>query len=239
MEDTTPLKVQRRKLISDAPAFTSSWRLGPDHIDGHIEWQQCEREISWTTRRVRVSRTTGTRNGGAVLISAATVVTAITAATYPKPEKHCSFYGACTFSSPDTTLTKVLAASGLALLVGGVVMLAVGDRAKVETFPDEPGQARSTGPCISPRELPELVLVLRVGRNLWPIRLEKSGDVRVLVPEGARVPEGVDLEVVVFRAPADVADLPLIRGQVLETLRLDAAPKPAEATPAEAEGRAD
>jgi hypothetical protein len=238
VEESTPVKLRLRKLAMDAPAFTSTWRVAPDRIEGHLDWQQCEREISWTNKRVRVSRSTSTRTAGAVLLGLSGVAMLGALATRPEPEKRCGFNG-CSFSSPDATPSKAWAASALVLLTGGVVLMVVGGGTKLETLADEPKQARSTGPCLSPAEVSELLLVLKVGPKLWPVRLEQNGDVRVLVPEGTRVPTGVDLQLVVFRAPSAAGDLPLIRGQVLETLRLDTAPAITETKPVPTDGRAD
>lgn len=238
VEQTTPVTVHRRKLAAEAPSLASSWRLTPNNIEGHIAWQQCEREESWTTKRTRVTRTPGTRNAGLALVGVSSLLTVASVATYPEPVKHCGVYG-CTYSDPDTTTTKALGVSALVLLTGGIVMMVFGGRTEVETFADEPKQVRSTGPCVLPSELADLVLVLKVGRDLWPMRLEANGDVRVLIPDGAKVPTGVDLEVVVYRAPAGAGDLPLSRGQVLKTLRLDATPAPAKGPPTTVEGRAD
>jgi hypothetical protein len=238
VEESTPVKVRLRKLAMDAPAFTSTWRVAPDHIEGRLDWQQCERESTWTTKRIRVSRRTGTRAAAAVMLGASSVATVAALATMPQPRERCGIYG-CTASWSDSTPSKVWAASALALLTGGVVLWVVSSGAKVETLADEPKQASSTGPCLSPNELAELLLVLKVGQKRWPVRLQENGDVRVLVPEGTRVPVGVDLELVVFRAPSGAADLPLVRGQVLATLRLDPAPVITEAQPVQAEGTAN
>jgi hypothetical protein len=238
VEESTPVKVRLRKLAMDAPAFTSTWRVAPDNIEGHLDWQQCERESTWTTKRMRVSRRTGTRTAGAVMLGASTVATLAAVATLPKPQERCGVYG-CTVSWSDSTPSKVWAASGLVLLTGGLVLMVVGSGTKVETLADEPKQVRSTGPCLTARDVSELLLVLKVGQKLWPVRLEENGDVRVLVPEGTPVPAGVDLKLVVFRAPSAAGDLPLRRGQVLETLRLDSAPASTQPKPVQTEGRAD
>jgi hypothetical protein len=238
VEETTPVKVRLRKLAMDAPAFTSTWRVSPDHIEGRLDWQQCERESTWTTKRIRVSRRTGTLTAGALLLGASSGAILAALATRTEPSKRCGVYG-CKIVWSDPTPSKAWAVTGAVLLTGGVVLLVVGGGTKVETLADEPKQARSTGPCLSPRELSELLLVLKVGQKLWPVRLEENGHVRVLVPEGTRVPAGVDLQLLVFRAPSSTGDLPLSRGQVLETLRLDAAPAITGARPVQAEGTAD
>jgi hypothetical protein len=227
VEGTTPHKLQRRKLVADAPAYRGEWRVSREGISGQLDWQTCERQLSWTTSRVRVTRSPRMSQAGAVLVGAGSLLGVVALATVPEPEKICGFYG-CQYRDPDLTKNQALAGAGLGLLVAGGVMMLVGGRTQVERLPDTPGESHSVGPCLSERELADLLLVLNVGAGqLWPVRLEPSGGVRVLVPEGSRVPPDTDLKLVVYRAPAGASELSLARGTVLARLRLETPAPPA------------
>lgn len=221
------MKLERRKLVPNAPLFVSRWNVAPDRIEGHIDWQRCERKVSWSTQRQRLTRSPSLRTAGTVMLGAAGLISIVAIASYPKPEKTCGIYG-CEVSHPDRTGTKVLAATGLGLIAGGLVMLVVGSGTKVETLATEPSEARTSGSCLSDQEQAELLLVLSAKRALWPIRLDANGDARVLIPQGERVEPGMEMKVIVYRAPANGQDLPLARGQILETLQL---PPPAGSPP--------
>lgn len=51
VEQTSSVKLQRRKLEPEAPLLSSTWHVNSDGIEGHIDWQRCEREITWNTGR--------------------------------------------------------------------------------------------------------------------------------------------------------------------------------------------
>src|SRR5690242_18161626 len=52
-DERGPVTEERRKRDPEAPLFRSEWQVRPDHIDGHLTWQYCERERWWTTKRVK------------------------------------------------------------------------------------------------------------------------------------------------------------------------------------------
>lgn len=97
-------------------------------------------------------------------------------------------------------------------------MVLAGRQTDVEVLGDQPSQTRTLGPCLSPQEVSELVLVLRVGRALWLMRPDHDGDARrVVVLAGAQVAAGsISRWSSTGRQPASNL---LTRRQVLETLR--------------------
>jgi hypothetical protein len=68
--------------------------------------------------------------------------------------------------------------------------------------------------------LSELLLVLRgPGGQLWPVQIQPDGAVTIPMPGVPTIPRGVDLQLVVYRAPR-AKDPVLERGAVLDTLQL-------------------
>lgn len=226
-EVTTPVKLERRKLVPDAPVYKGEWHVTRDAIQGRLTWQTCERHSTWRTTRMSVARSRKLGTLGAVLAGSATILTFAAAATYPEPEKRCDVFG-CVYTDTDSDLTqtRLLAGTAAVLLVTGVVLMLTGGKTRIEKLDDIPGRLDSTGPCFSQRELADLLLVLRVNGRLWPVRLAPTGELAVLVPEASRIPEGVDMDLLVYRAPPGASELALARGTVLARLRLDSPPPP-------------
>lgn len=207
-DERGPVTEERRKRDPEAPLFRSEWQVRPDHIDGHLTWQYCERERWWTTKRVKTVKHEALKAPGAAFIGGGTVVGFLGVASMDRDHPNA-----------DNTGPLLLETGGAVLAIAGIAMLAGKSDTTTETLSESREHDLKTGACLPSRDFAELLLVLKVGRALWPVRLSPQGDAHVEVPEGTQVPAHVDLELTVFRAPSGAADL-LEKGDVLETLRL-------------------
>lgn len=81
---------------------------------------------------------------------------------------------------------------------------------------------RAKRSCFTGADLEELVVLARDdAQHVWPVRLASTGEVRILLPQSPAVPRGVELELVVYRAPRHSGGLDR-KGLVLSTFTLPA-----------------
>jgi len=64
--------------------------------------------------------------------------------------------------------------------------------------------------------------------HTWPVRLSSTAEARIPLPQTPDLPRGVDLKLVVYRAPRESGGV-FRRGLVLETFQLPRASEPEKA----------
>lgn len=216
---------ERRTPKADGEGISSEWQAEDGRVTGKVDWGSCRVE-RMSYRVVEVTRwREPDKLTGYLLLGGGVLSTALGLALWNASGSCPS--GGCSGERNSTFLVLGLGAGlptmgvGAATLLGKVSVTAEkGERQ--EDVKDE------IGSCIQPRDLAELALVLEVeaGKTL-PVRISEDGSAVIEVPAGSALPQGVDLPVVVQRAPRRAGDI-LSRSQVIGTVRLgdDAAAAP-------------
>jgi hypothetical protein len=229
-------RTERRVPLDEAsPLLRSRWQIEPDEVVGQLDLQTCQTTRAWTVTKTRTTDRKPQRELPWLGLGVGAAFAIGAAATY---DSHAQFYcdgqpqtepvvsilvrdpNSCHFESPDNTVPQVLAVSSLLFLSLAVVAgLQKGDRSR-EVLDETRHGAVATEPCLGPRDLQRLLLVVRGPTGqLWPVRLSADGQARIPLPQSPELPRGVDLELVVYREPRFDGGL-LKRGRVLDTFRL-------------------
>lgn len=210
---------RRTPVDAEAEIVSSQWQAEPGRITGKVELGECRVErmsyqvVTVTTRREPNKIAGYAFLGGGLLMTAVGFALWNASASCPN--------GGCSGERNSAFLVLGLGTGLPAMGVG------VGTLIGKLSVKDEPGERKEdvkneVGPCVEPRELADLALVLQVeeGKTL-PVRLSADGSAVIEVPAGFELPQGVDLPVVVERVPRHTGDI-LRRSQVVGTVRLDA-----------------
>jgi hypothetical protein len=114
----------------------------------------------------------------------------------------------------------VMMGTGAVLGAVGMVMALQEGSTSTEVLNTKDHSRSVTEPCLAASDLAELVLMARdPAGHVWPIRLASSTEARIPLPQSPDVPRGVELELVVYRAPRHSGGL-YRRGTVLDTFQL-------------------
>lgn len=216
------LSEQRTILGEDGRMAPPVWHFREDAVVGQMPPTMCDTTRVWDTTRERVTVKRAHPAWGIGFLAAGAVsATAGSALLNEQPERVCSGqypYESCSEHQPDKDLGVAFATMGLAL--GGAGLLALLIHTDQRALEHEQQLSRQVERCLSRRELGELLLVLRgPGGQLWPVQIQPDGAVTIPMPGVPAVPRGVDLQLVVYRAPSSKAPV-LERGAVLDTLQL-------------------
>lgn len=224
---------QRIPIDAASPRLQVSWQHGPDALVAQLSPQQCRHDRAWVDSETRTTVRSPIRWVGPTAYGFATATSVLFAITYDRePDFKCGgqtieeprsdvvYPSSCGFHEPDNTLPKVLAVSSLVFLTVGVVSSLQRTQYKTEVLSETPQATSTTAACLTPRDLSELVLVVRApNAQLWPVQLSSDGRATLALAQTPQLPRGVDLKLVVYRAPrSNLAALQ--RGQVLATFQL-------------------
>jgi hypothetical protein len=221
-------RIERREPADDtAPLLRSSWRVEADAIIGRLDVQQCRALRQWTSLKVRVTTRTTNHSAGWTLVGIASVTGVIGAATLDyEPINSCPGQGVplsevqnC-IKYPDNTLPYVITGTGAVLAVVGLVALLQKGGTTTEVLDRKSHSTGGTESCLTDADLRELLLVVRsADGRLWPVQLTSTAEARIPLPQSPDLPRGMDLKLVVYRAPRSSSGL-FQRGLVLDTFRL-------------------
>lgn len=223
---------QRIPIDAASPRLQVSWQHGPDALVAQLSPQQCRHERAWVDSETRTTVRSPIRWLGPTAYGFATATSLLFALTYDReldfkcdgqtvePRPNVVYPSSCGFHEPDNTLPKVLAVSSLVFLTVGIVGSLQRTQYKSELLRETPQATSTTSACLTPRELSELVLVVRApNAQLWPVQLSSDGRATLALTQTPQLPRGVDLKLVVYRAPHSKLAA-LQRGQVLATFQL-------------------
>lgn len=220
----SPVEERRTRLWPKAPLLSASWQVEPRAITGEVTWTPCRHERRWSSAHVRTTRHAPSHTLGWMLLAVgggANVGALVAWDPEIKSVCHGPFQGDCHFEKADNTAAAALLVTSAVAYTGSMILFLSKPRQVEERLNPKQHHVVETAACVPARDLAELVLVLKVGQQYWPVRLDEHGRVQVLVPTGVDVPRDVDLELVVYRAPRGAAQLPMHKGQVLDSLRLE------------------
>lgn len=216
-----------RRAPSDAEGaeISSEWQAAPGRITGKVQWGACRIERmeyrfdTITTRREPDKIAGYSFLGGGVMAAALGLALWGASASCPN--------GGCSGEKNSTFLILGLGAGLPAIGVGGATLLG-NVSVKDERTPRKEDVKDEVGPCIEPKELPELALVLKVaeGKEL-PVNLSEDGSATIEIPAGFVLPENAELPILVRRVPRHAGDV-LRREQQIGTVTLGT---PAPPTP--------
>lgn len=208
----------RTPTDSEGEGITSRWQVESGRITGKVDWGSCQIErmsyrIDEVTRRREPDKLLGyVLLGGGVLSTL--VGFSLWSASGSCPT------GGCSGERNVTFLVLGLGAGLPAMGVGGATLLGKSSLSVEKTERHEDVK-KEVAACIQHQDLAELALVLELepGKKL-PVQLSADGSAVIELPAGFEMPRGVELPILVERAPPRSGDV-LERAQVIGTVSLD------------------
>lgn len=210
---------RRVPLSASAPIWHASWHEEPDAIVGQLDVQECRTSRAWTSLQMRVTERTPYHSAGWAFVGLASVAAFVGAVAWDsKVNYHCDDYpGGCHSEFPANTLPKFMLGTSLVLGTTGVIMVLEDGGTTSEVLSRKEDSSNVTKSCFTGHDLAELLVVARdESGRVWPVHLASTGEARIPLPQSPDVPRGVELELVVYRAPHSSGGL-YRRGLVLET----------------------
>jgi hypothetical protein len=209
----------RTPTDAEGEGITSEWQVESGRITGKVDWGSCQIErMSYRTDEV-TRRREPDKLLGYVLLGGGVLSTLVGFSLW-SASASCP-NGGCSGERNVTFLVLGLGAGLPAMGVGGMTLLGKPSLSVEKTERHEDVKKEVSG-CIQQQDLAELALVLEVeaGKKL-PVQLSADGSAVIELPAGFQMPRGVELPILVERAPPRSGDV-LERAQVIGTVSLDA-----------------
>lgn len=230
-EQRVLLREERSVVGEETRSVAPIWHFRDGVVVGQLQPTLCDTTRVWQTTRERVTEKRPRREWGIGLLGLGLASGIAGAATYDSNlyltcNDNPDFNGisqprSCSYREADNSLAKgFLTAALLAELVGAGQLLFTRPDVRVETLSRVEQATQQREPCSSRRDMSELLLVLRgPAGQLWPVQVSPAGAITVPLQTSRALPRGVDLKLVVYRAPHSKSSS-FERGQVLDTLQL-------------------
>jgi hypothetical protein len=222
----------RTPLQAEGELATPVWQFRDDAIVTQLKPGPCRATRDWVATEVRTTTRSPRRDLAGIALGVGLVAEVIGAATLDlTPEFYCDgmpvsgnvappYARSCEHRDPDNTVAKGLLVTGAVLLLVGTVASLQSTSVEQEVLGERAHQLDKVEPCISSRELAELVLAVRgPAGQLWPVKLTGSAEVAIATRQSPPLPRGVELQLVVFTPPRTERTV-LSRGKVLGTFEL-------------------
>ena len=226
----SPVLERRTPVDPGAPLVTSEWRVEGGKVVGHVQWSACKSERTWAVEEQHVKRVRPQPTAGWLALGVGALAGAVAVAAYHRPGTVCTdtypqvagsddpitpALASCHADQPDNSVSGVALAVGAIAIVTGLVLLAVRPSEQVTVLKHEPHAESEVGSCVSPAELSDMSLVLKLGPSRFAhVTLQPDGEAAADLSARARLPKGADLPVLVYRAPPALKDA-LPRFQVI------------------------
>jgi hypothetical protein len=201
---------ERRAPLEPSGALgKSTWRWDGRGFTGNIEWRGCRIDTTWQETEQSITKT---RPGVAVpYVAMAAGVALLTAGLvtydYDGVQQTCTA-GVCYNEEVNNTPQTMLIVSSGLILGGGIALLKVRPNAEVKDVKTEQKRASENAPCIQPKDLGELKLVLQISdKKFVTIRVERDWSARIEIPPGVELPRNIDLPVLMYRVPSKASHL--------------------------------
>lgn len=204
-----PILERRTRIDPALPIAQSTWEWDGRGFSGKLEWRACEVQTAWKETEQRITKTKPNRTLPYILMPAGGLLSIAGTATYDFGEGtrvDCNGGTDCRLEKPDNSLPVALMLSGGALVATGLLLTLQRPSVRVEDVRVHQKTRRTRAPCIEPRDLRELKLVLQVApRKFVTIRVEADSTARIDLPPDVTVPRDVDLPVLVYQMPDKAA----------------------------------
>jgi hypothetical protein len=195
-------------------------------VVGELDVQACQAKRAWTTSDIRTTERIPYHSSGWAFVglgSLASVTSAVSWDHELKTKCDGQVFDPCHVESADNTFPKFMAGTAVVLATAGLVMLLQPHETTTEVLGRKRHETSVTESCFTASDLKEMVVVARDDAgHVWPVRLASTGEARIPLPQSPEVPRGVELELVVYRAPRSSGGL-YTRGLVLDTFTLPVA----------------
>lgn len=224
---------RRVPAAAGAPIWRSSWRVEADAVVGELDVQACQAKRAWTSSDVRTTERIPYHSTGWAFVGLGSLASVTSAVTWDHeltakcedqtftPTGNPAFTP-CHAESADNTFPKFMLGTAVVLGTAGVIMLLQSHETTTEVLGSQRHETSVAESCFTASDLKELVVVARDGAgHVWPVRLASTGEARIPLPQSPDVPRGVELQLVVYRAPRFSGGL-YTRGLVLDTFELPA-----------------
>lgn len=222
---------RRVPAAADAPLWRATWHVEADAVVGELDAQECQAKRAWTTSDVRKTEHIPYHSTGWALVGLGTLASVTSAVTFNgEITAKCEdptfttggdlVPGSCRTERPDNTVPKFMLGTAVVLGAAGLVMLLHPHETTTEVLGRKRHEASATESCFTGHDLRELLVVARDDAgHVWPVHLASTGEARIPLPQSPDVPRGVELQLVVYRAPRSSGGL-YTRGLVLDTFTL-------------------
>jgi hypothetical protein len=204
-----PVTERRTRLSPSGALGKSTWRWDGRGFTGKIEWQGCRIDTTWKETEQSI---TSTRPHAAVpYVTMAAGVAMATAGfilyDYDGVQRTCTA-GLCYDEDADNTLPSTLIVGSGLVAGSGFAAMKVRGGADVRDIKTEQKRASENGPCIQPKDIGELKLVLQISdKKFVTIRVERDWSARIEIPAGIELPRNVDLPVLMYSVPRKASHL--------------------------------
>lgn len=222
---------RRVPAAADAPLWRATWHVEADAVVGELDVQECQARRAWTTLDVRTTERIPYRSSGWAFVGVGSLASVTSAVTWDhEVTSKCDdptftpsgapVFAPCRVETADNTFPKFMLGTAVVLGMAGLVMLLQPGGTTTEVLDRRRHQTSTTESCFTGNDLKEMIVVARdAAGHIWPVRLTSTGEARIPLPQTPDVPRGVEIELVVYRAPRSSGGL-YSRGLVLDTFVL-------------------